>query len=879
MVRPSPSPEALPGVLPGRSELPARARVVVVGGGVGGTSVAYHLAELGERDVLLVERAELTAGSTFHSAGLVGQLRADPALTRMNMGSVDLYRRLQAGEHPPGWVESGSIKLASSPERLDEIRRQVSWARTYGLPLEEIGPAEVAELFPLADLDGVVGACVMPSDGQLDPSQLTYALAAGARAGGVLIATRTRVLGIDTAHGRYGRRVTRVRTDRGDVECEVVVDCGGMYAAEIARMVGVRVPIVPMSHQYVVTEAMPAVVAASRDRPLPSLRDPDLLVYYRQEVDGLVMGGYERDPAPFTATASGYDAIPADFNARLLPEDWSRLEEISTNAQRRVPAMAETGIRRFVNGPEGFTPDNEFCLGETSVAGFFVAAGFCAHGIAGAGGIGRVMAEWIVAGDPGLDVWHMDIRRFGAAYTSPSYTLARTVETYATYYDIAYPNRQRRSGRPLRTSPVYGWHAARAATFGEKAGWERVEHYAHDPLAALIKEQVAIKEFLVDGVERNSLIATDSLIATCSLISAEGVDAWRPRGWAGRDWSPSVVVEHLATRASAGLFDETSFAKIDVGGPDAAAFLERVCDNHVARGIGDVTYTQCLNDRGGIEMDVTVTRLAQDRFRIITGTAFGSHDLGWLRRQARLLDADVRLDDVSGSEACFALWGPRARAILGRITPADLADAAFPFMTARQITVGDVPVRAVRVTFVGELGWELYASAEYGLALWETLLDAGGEALTVAGYRAIESLRLEKAYRVWSTDITPETNPYEAGLGFCVKLDKPGGFVGADALRRVKAEGVRRRLACLVLDDPGEVVLGGEPVLAGDDVLGRVTSGGQGYTLGASIAYAYLPVESATAGTRVALDLFGVRQPAVVVKAPLVDPAGARVRG
>jgi glycine cleavage system aminomethyltransferase T/glycine/D-amino acid oxidase-like deaminating enzyme len=811
-------------------DLPARARIVVVGGGVGGASIGYHLAERGERDVLLVERAELTAGSTFHSAGLVGQLRADPALTRMNMHSVDLYRRLQAGEHPPGWTESGSIKIASSPERLEEIRRQVASARTHGLPLEEISPAEVAALCPLVDTEGVVGGCFLPSDGQIDPSQLTYALAAGARAGGVRIATRTRVIAVDTEEGRYGRRVRRVRTDRGDVECEVVVDCGGMYAAEIARLAGVRVPIVPMSHQYVVTQAMPAVVEATRMRPLPSLRDPDLLVYYRQEVDGLVLGGYERNPEPFAATSVTCDAVPADFNGRLLPEDWSRLEEIVANAQRRVPALAETGIRRVINGPEGFTPDNEFCLGETTVAGFFVAAGFCAHGIAGAGGIGKVVADWIMDGDPGLDVWHMDIRRFGPAYRSPSYTLARTVETYATYYDIAYPNRQRRAGRPLRTSPVYAWHAAHGAVFGEKAGWERVEHYRH--------------------------------------VAGQELEELRPRGWAGRDWSPSVAVEHLATRGSAGLFDESSFAKIDVSGPDAAAFLERVCDNRVARGVGDVTYTQCLNERGGIEMDVTVTRLGEHAFRIVTGTAFGAHDIGWLRRQARLTGADVRLADVTGSEVCFALWGPRARDVLAPHTPADLADAAFPFMTAQEITVGDVPVRALRVTFTGELGWELYASAEYGPRLWESLV--GGPGVTVAGYRAIESLRLEKGYRVWSSDITPETNPYEAGLGFCVKLGKAGGFVGEEALARVKAEGVSRRLACLVLDDAREVPLGGEPVLDGDRVLGRVTSGGLGFTVRASIAYAYLPVDIAGAGTRVDVDLFGVRQPATVVKAPLV---------
>jgi heterotetrameric sarcosine oxidase gamma subunit len=838
------------------ADLPSRARVVVVGGGVGGTSVAYHLAALGERDVLLVERAELTAGSTFHSAGLVGQLRADPTLTRINRYSVELYRRLQAGEHPPGWVESGSLKVASSRERLAEVRRQVSWARAQGLPLEEVGPDDVGRLFPLADLDGVHGGCFLPSDGQVDPSQLTYALAAGARAGGVRIATRTRVLAIETVPaGRHGeqRRVSRVRTDHGDVECEVVVDCGGMYAAELARLVDVRVPIVPMAHQYVVTERMPAVVAATRERPssgLPSLRDPDLLVYYRQEVDGLVLGGYERDPAPFTATATAYDAVPADFNGRLLPADTDRLEEILANAQRRVPDLAGTGVRRVVNGPEGFTPDNEFCLGETAVAAFFVAAGFCAHGIAGAGGIGKVMAEWVLTGEPEFDVWHMDVRRFGAAYASPSYTLARTVETYATYYDIAYPGRQRSTGRPLRTSPVYGWHADQGATFGEKAGWERVEHYAHD-------------------------LSTELRAAL-----GEDPERLRPRGWAGRNWSASEVVEHLATRTSAGLFDETSFAKIDVTGPDAAAFLERVCDNQVARGVGDVTYTQCLNERGGIEMDVTVTRLAPDRFRVVTGTAYGTHDLGHLRRQARILDADVRLADVSGSEVCFALWGPAARTILAGLTPADLADAAFPFMTAQEVPVGDVPVRALRVTFVGELGWELYAPAEYGLRLWTCLLDAGrGHGLVPAGYRAIESLRLEKAYRVWSTDVSPETNPYEAGLGFCVKLGKPGGFVGEDALRRVRAEGVRRRLACLVLDDQREAVLGGEPVTAAGEVLGRVTSGGTGWSLGASIAYAYLPVAAAATGTRVEVDLFGVRRAATVTPAPLFDPKGERVRG
>ena len=667
-------------------ELPSSARIVIIGGGIGGASIAYHLGELGETDVVLVDRDELTSGSTFHSAGLVGQLRADPTLTRMNMYSVDLYRRLHR-EQGVGWTESGGIKLASSPERIEEIRRQISWARTYDLPLHEISAAEAAALFPLLDTDGVVGAAYLDSDGYLDPSQLCYALANMARARGTQIFLRTRVIGIDVA----GERVRKVRTDRGDIDCEIVVNCAGMFAAEIGRLAGVRIPIVPMSHQYLITEPF----LARSDKPLPTLRDPDLLVYFRQEVDGLVMGGYERNPAPWTASERDFDAIPADFNGRLLPEDWDRMEEIAQNSSRRVPVMGRLGVRTFINGPEAFTPDNEFCLGETSVAGLFVAAGFCAHGIAGAGGIGKVMAEWIVAGEPEFDVWHMDVNRFGRQYRSPGYTLKRTVENYRTYYDIPYPTRQRTSGRPLRVSPAYSWHAAHGAFFGEKSGWERVDYY-----------------------EANE---------------ARGDAGLRPNGWAGRDWSPAVGAEHRATRETAGLFDESSFAKIEVSGPDAAHLLEWACDNHVARGIGDVTYTQALNSRGGIESDFTVTRTADDAFLVVTGTAYGSHDLAWLRKQARRRGAEVRITDVTGMFACYALWGPNSREILGRLTAADLGNDAFPFMTSQELTVGDVPVRALRVTFVGELGWELYASSEYGAALWRSLWAAGESSGLVAG--------------------------------------------------------------------------------------------------------------------------------------------------
>ena len=812
--------------------LPESASVVVIGGGVGGASVAFHLAELGQSDVVLLDRAELTSGSTFHSAGLVGQLRADPTLTRMNMYSVELYRRLQQSEHPVGWVESGGIRLASSAERLEEIRRQIGWATAYGLPLQEVSPAEAKEMFPLLDTAGVVGGAYLASDGYVDPSQLCYALANLARDKGVQVHPHTRVTAIDTVGGR----VARVHTDRGSIDAETVVDCGGMFAAEIARLVGVRLPLVPMSHQYVVTEAF----LPRRDRPLPTLRDPDLLVYYREEVDGLVMGGYERHAEPFCADDRTYDAVPADFNGRLLPEVWDRFEEITANSQVRVPAMADVGLRKIINGPEAFTPDNEFLLGETEVDGFFVAAGFCAHGIAGAGGIGKVMAEWIVSGDPGMDLWHMDVRRFGRQYRSPSYTLKRTLENYETYYDIVYPGFERSAGRPLRTSPAYAWHAEHGASFGEKSGWERVNHY-----------------------ERNAAAGDESL---------------RPRGWAGRLWSPAVGVEHRATREAAALFDESSFAKLMVTGPDAASLLDWVCDNRVARGVGDITYTQALNPRGGIESDFTVTRVEDDAFLVVTGTAFGSHDGAWLRRQARRRAADVRVDDVTGQLVTYALWGPRSRDVLREVTGADLSNEAFPFMTGQEISVADVPLRALRVTFTGELGWELYAPAEYGLGLWRTLWEAGREhGLVAGGYRAIESLRLEKGYRVWSTDITPETDPYEAGLGFCVKLDKPGGFEGRDALMARKDAGPSRRLCCLTLADPRAVVLGGEPVRVGTEVAGRVTSGGYGYTTGASIAYAYLPVAAAAAGTEVTVNLFGDWASGVVVAQPLLDPKSTRV--
>jgi glycine cleavage system aminomethyltransferase T/glycine/D-amino acid oxidase-like deaminating enzyme len=807
-------------------ELPARARVVIVGGGVGGASIAHHLAKLGERDVVLLDRNELTSGSTFHSAGLVGQLRSSVSLTRMMMDSVELYRTLDCG-----WVECGGIRLACTPEREQEAMRQVAWAKTFGLPLQLISAEQARELFPLMSIEGVRCASYLPSDGYLDPSLLTTALVDGAREGGCRVFTHTRVTGIDVVD----QRVRGVQTEWGAIEAEVVVDAGGMFAAEIGRMAGVRVPIVPFAHEYLVTQPFRERTPGEH---LPTLRDPDLLIYFREEGGGLVMGGYERQSAPWALDEHLRDAIPADFNGRLLEEDWPRFEEIASNSSTRVPAMDEITVTRLINGPEAFTPDNEFCLGESEVRGFFVAAGFCAHGLAGAGGIGRVMAEWIVEGEPAMDVWEMDIRRFGPHFRSPSYTLKRAKEVYETYYDIRYPGHERQAGRPLRTSSAYPWHSQHGAAFGEKSGWERVNWY-----------------------ESNA---------------GSGDESLRPRGWAGMHWSAAIGAEHRATRERACLFDESSFAKLEIAGPGAAEFLEGLCDNRVARDIGAITYTQMLNSRGGIECDFTVTRAQEQLFSIVTGTAFGNHDLSWIRRHAPR-DGSVRCADVTARSACFALWGPRAREILAALTDDPLD---FPYMSMRELAVGDVPVRALRVTFVGELGWELYCPTEYGAGLWRTLWQAGREhGMLAGGYRAIDSLRLEKGYRVWAADITPDETPYEAGLGFCVKNDaafmgSPALAAGADA-ERPQAQ---RRLRCLVLEDSRSVALGNEPVRVGGDVVGRVTSGGYGYTVERSIAYAYVPA-SIEVGTAVEVDIFGQWIAGEVAREPLYDPKGERVRG
>jgi 4-methylaminobutanoate oxidase (formaldehyde-forming) len=805
------------------------ARVVIIGGGVIGCSVAYHLTAAGWTDVVLVDKGELTSGSTFHSAGLVGQLRSSVTLTRMMMYSIELYGRLKDETgYDPGWRQVGSLRLASTPARLEELRRQVAWAKTFGLPLEPISVKEALSLFPIMTDEEVLGAIYLPTDGWLDPSGLTQALARGARMRGASIHTGVRVLEIRIRDGR----VSEVVTDQGRIRTEIVVNAAGIWAPRIGAMAGVTVPIVPMAHQYLVAKPIPGF---ELPRTAPTMRDPDLLVYYREEVGGMVMGGYETDPAPWSP-----EGVAWEFHDRLLPPDWERFEEIQKGALRRTPCIERAEVVQLINGPEAFTPDGEFILGESSdVRGFFVAAGFCAHGIAGAGGAGRALAEWIVEDEPSMDMHHMDIRRFGPRYASRPYTLERALEVYKYYYLMKFPFDEHERARPLRTSPAYERLKELGCVFGEKSGWERPNYFRPG-------------------------------------------QPWRQAGhdqadWGRPDFFDAVGAEHAATRERAGLFDESSFSKLEVSGPGAFGLLQRLAANDLDRPVGTVTYTQMLTRRGGIECDLTVTRLAPDRFLLITGTAWGPHDLGWIRLHIPR-DGSVQARDVTSSLATFALWGPRARDILMQVTADDISNEGFPYMTARQIVVGRAPLLALRVTFVGELGWELYVPSEYGLALWDTLWEAGRPfGMVAGGYKAIDSMRLEKGYRVWGSDITPDDNPYEAGLGFAVKPDK-GDFIGRDALVRVKQEGVRRKLCALVLSGEAGVIYGSEPVCADGLVVGSVRSGGFGYTLGMNIAYAYLPVEHARPGTEVAIEIFGVQAPAVVRKEPLFDPKNERVK-
>jgi glycine cleavage system T protein len=809
----------------GGSSVKSEAQAVIIGGGIAGCSIAYHLTLMGWRDIVLLEKGALTGGATFHAAGLIGQLRGSHNLTRLIMYSVELYRRLQAETGIDyDFRQVGSLRLASTTVRMEELRRQVAQARAYGLEAELLTPAEAVKLFPIMSDRDLVGAAYMPTDGRVDPSGLTYALAQAARDRGCEIHTQTEVTGITVRHGR----VDAVSTDRGIIRTSVVVSAAGIWSSQVGGMAGVMIPIVALEHQYLVT------VPFGVDRNLPVVRDPDRRVYFREEVGGFVVGGYEPNPVPW-----GLDGIPPDFNLRLLAPNWERFESLAHSAMQRLPDLSRVPIRKLINGPDGFTPDGEFILGEApQVRGFFVAGG--SPGIAAGGGVGKVMAEWIVEGRPSLDVWRGDARRLGPHLADRAYATARALEVYARNYTVHFPLEEFEAARPLHTSPPYPRLVALGAVFGEKGGWERPNWFASN--------------------ETNDPPGDT------------------PSGWIRHNWSPAIAVEHATTREAAGLFDFTSFGKFEVTGRGALGALQWLTDNELDKPVGAVTYTQMLNARGGVECDLTITRLEPDRFRVITGSAFGVHDLDWIRRYLPS-DGSVAVRDITGELACIGLWGPRARGILSEVCEEDLSNAAFPYMTSRTITVAEVPVRAQRVTYVGELGWELYVPFDHGLAVWDVLWEAGRpRGLRPAGYRAVDSLRLEKGYRYWSADISPDYTPFEAGLDFCVKLDRKD-FQGREALLRQRAEGLIRRLCCLVLADPGVHPLGNEPVYSEGRVVSRVTSGGYGYTVRESLAYAYLPISLSAAGTEVVIEVEGRLVSAAVQREPRYDPTNSRIKG
>ena len=810
--------------------LPSAARAVIIGGGIVGCSTAYHLAKLGWRDIVLLERARLTGGSTWHAAGLVGQLRSNANITQLLKYSVELYGRLEAETgQATGWRPNGGLRLACNAERMTEIERQATTARSFGLEMHILGPREAQDFWPPMDGADLHGAAFLPSDGQANPADITLALAKGARAGGVKIIEDCPVTAVHVKDGRAGG----VDTPQGAVAAEVVVDCAGQWARVVGRLAGVNVPLVSVQHQYMVTEPIAGVT-----RDLPTLRDPDRLIYFKEEVGGLVMGGYEPIPKPWAEAG-----LPEDFAFDLLDADFDHFEPLMEQALARVPALQTAGVKQLINGPESFTPDGNFILGEApEVRAFYVGAGFNAYGIAAGGGAGRALAEWIAAGEPPVDLWPVDIRRFGQPHRSLGWVRRRTHELYGKHYTLAWPHEEHASGRPERVSPLYGALQEQNACFGDKLGWERPNWFAGP------------------GEEPRDVYS-----------------------YGRQNWFAAVGAEHRAARERVALFDQSSFAKFLLVGPDAAAALEWICANVVDRPVGALIYTQMLNHRGGIACDLTVARLAADRFYIVTGTGFATHDFSWIERNIPE-DMNATLIDVTSAFAVLSLMGPRARDLLGEATRDDLSNDAFPFASWREITIGGAPLRALRITYVGELGWELHVPSEHALAVYRRLVAAGaGHGLANAGYRAIESLRLEKGYRAWGSDIGPDTTPLEAGLGWATKLKSNVPFQGREALVEQGRGPLAKRLAGFTVDDPDVVLLGRETIYRDGRRVGWLTSAGWGYTLEKNIGFGYVRDDDGVDDALLyrgsyELEVAGRRVACAVHGRPLYDPEMRRIR-
>ena len=812
------------------ADIPARARVVIIGGGVIGCSVAYHLTKLGWDDVVLLERKQLTSGTTWHAAGLIGQLRQTINMTQLARYTGDLYRGLEAETgQATGYRQCGSISLATTAGRMEELRRNASMAKVFGLRVDVVTREEIRALYPLASLEDVIGGIHIPSDGYGNAVDITQALAKGARNRGARIFQDLAV----TAIHHDGRKVTGVQTANGRIDADYVVLCGGMWTRDLAASVGVSVPLHACEHYYVLFKDVPGL---SPDMPV--LRDYDHCSYFKYDAGKLLVGAFEPHARPW-----GVGGIPEDFSFGEIAGDFSHFEPVLIDAMRRVPALEQAGIQKFFCGPESFTPDVRYHLGESAeLSNCFVAAGLNSIGLQSAGGIGKVVSEWMRDGHPPVDLWEVDVRRAMPFQINRQYLRARVSESLGLLYATHWPFRQYETARGARKSSLHDRLAARGACFGEAFGWERANWYA-----------------------------------------PAGVKPEYEYSYGRQNWFDHSANEHRAVREAVGLFDQSSFAKFRLEGADAAKVLNRVCANDVDVAVGKIVYTQWLNERGGIEADLTVTRLSETAYLIVTGAETEVKDFNWLSRHMGE-DARCVLTNVTSGMGVLSLMGPRSRQLLQSLTPDDVSDTAFPFATSRVIEVGLALVRASRITYVGELGWELYIPTEFMQGVYDELVAAGDPfGLAHAGYHALNSLRIEKGYRHWGHDITDEDTPWEAGLGFAVKLEKAGGFIGRKALLRQKESGLTKRLLQFKLNAPDPLLYHNEPIWRGDTIVGFIRSGMYGHTLGAAVGLGYV---TSPAGETVGaigpndyeIEIAGVRHPAIASLKPMYDAANERIK-
>ncbi|MFS2033128.1 FAD-dependent oxidoreductase [Polaromonas sp. CT11-55] len=788
--------------------LPGHAEIIIVGGGIAGCSVAYHLAKMGKTDVLLLEQGKLTSGTTWHAAGLVGQMRPNRNMTQMSKYGIELYASLEAETGlATGWKQCGSVNVARTPERMKVLRKQVAMANSFGVECHEISPQEAGDKYPIMRTDDLQGAIWLPGDGKANPADLCMSLAKGARNRGVKMLEGIEVTGVIIENGR----AVGVRTAQGEVRCEVLVNCAGQWARQFGRLAGVNVPLYSAEHFYIVTGKIPGVHPM-----LPVMRDPDGYIYYKEEVGGLVMGGFEPQAKPWRM-----DPIPSTFQFELLDEDWDQFEPLMTAALHRTPCLETAEVKMLLNGPESFTPDGNFILGEApELRNYFVCAGFNSAGIANSGGAGRLMAEWIVGGEPGTDLWDVDIRRFGSFTGNRKALAERTGETLGLHYAMRWPRQELETARPLRTSPLYDMLAARGAEFGSKNGWERASYFR-----------------------------------------PEGVP--RPEHTLGKPgWLPWMIEEQKATRETVALYDQTSFSKYLLQGRDALAVLQRLCANEMDVPVGKMVYTAMLNERGGFESDLTVMRQAVDRFMVITGSAQTVRDFDWITRHIADTEHAV-LTDVSAMYAVLSLMGPKARELLALVSPDDLSPEALKFSWTKEIDLGFARVRAARMSYVGGPGFELYVPVEMARHVYLALMDAG-RALGIrdAGYYALDALRIEQGRRAWGAELGPDETPWEAGLAFSVKLDKPADFIGKAALLNSQGLALRKKLVTLVFDMPDAFAWGGEAIVLGGQSVGEISSVGWSPLAGACVALGYVRGGSANHahdGTPAQIELWGER--------------------